>query len=209
MIDDDNTYYEFDVVHYRRPTPSPQLPLQLLELSTQIINTSHHLIMAPPVINLEPYKDEIAKLVRDRKTLQQIQLTLKVRHHIQISDRSLKSRLRLWGFNKNILLDNDQKEARDNRIIELYRQGLRDLEILRVLEKEGYQTTAASLKRIRKKLDLQTYIRGEERELADEEIIPLVKEEFDKGVIHGFGREFLYTYFRSQGIFIARLDHNL
>ncbi len=74
-----------------------------------------------------------------------------------------------------------------------------------MLQEEGFQIGKWALIRLRFQLNLKRSVRTEEQQAqADEVIQKLISDKLQKGVIDGYGRNYLYTHFRQQGHIIAR-----
>jgi len=51
-------------------------------------------------IDLEPYKAEIISLFENDNSASSIATTLRTKYNLEITDRTIKSRLREWGIRK-------------------------------------------------------------------------------------------------------------
>ena len=77
--------------------------------------------------------------------------------------------------------------------------------MLQVLQEEGFQIRKWALIWLRFQLNLKQSVRTEEQQAqADEVVQKLISDELQKGVIDGYGQNYLYTYFRQQGHIVAR-----
>lgn len=54
--------------------------------------------MPRPLINLEPYKDEIIHFFQNNTSSKRISIFLYQQYGIEVTSRTIKSRLRSWGI---------------------------------------------------------------------------------------------------------------
>ncbi|OJJ07710.1 hypothetical protein ASPVEDRAFT_46950 [Aspergillus versicolor CBS 583.65] len=87
----------------------------------------------------------------------------------------------------------------------MYQVGLNEEEILHVLQLEGFNIQARTLKYVRQR---QGLLRRTTNTIADQAIVEGVlkqlRTELSSGQIEGYGMRMLYHHFRSQGFLIAR-----
>ncbi|KAE8334194.1 hypothetical protein BDV24DRAFT_156997 [Aspergillus arachidicola] len=140
--------------------------------------------MPRPTIDLEPYKAEITALYQRNEPVAAIQDYLKESFNLQLSKRTLESRLQEWGLlhqDRTVSINTDVQA----RIKVLFFQvGLEDKDILYVLHQEGVTLSPRTLRRMRKSLGLR----------QTEAILQALLEESEKGRIQGFGRRLLYQH---------------
>ncbi|RHZ45468.1 Clr5 domain-containing protein [Aspergillus thermomutatus] len=161
--------------------------------------------MGRSTINLEPYKTEILSLYGNETPLNTILEHIKARHNVEISKRTLESRLKDWGVRRqdHTIGSCSQLHA---RIRELFFQGgLEDKEILRVLDDDGFSITPRTLRRIRDQLGLTRCLRDPvEQQIQEEQMRQTLVHEAEQGRIQSFGKEILYRHMRGQGYNISR-----
>jgi Clr5-like protein len=154
-------------------------------------------------IDLDPYKQEITRLYRNKTSTEEISKFLKRAHDVKVSQRTLKRRLREWQISQRIPIpDNPQLRARMSTLF--YEHCANDKEILHILQKEGVAISQYGVETLRQRIGLRRRVSRFDREEADEQLYEIVQKELDKGTIGGFGRGFLYNYFRNQMHCVAR-----
>lgn len=158
--------------------------------------------MPRPPIPLEEHRELVLELSSNSITISEIHRILRDEHNIRIGLRTLKNRLQAWQITKNTR-SNTSEQLRD-RIKDLCLLRQSDKNILRILTSEGQTVNISSLIRIRKKLGLKKRVELEDREIADQEILPIVRAELQKGLIEGYGRDMLQAHFWEQGHLISR-----
>lgn len=105
-------------------------------------------------INLEPYRDEIISLFEHGISSDSISRTLESRHHIQVKERTIQSRLRKWGIRKRHRTTTAD-EALHARIKLLFMEDrLTDKAMLKLLRQDGYHISERTLRRLRFQLGL-------------------------------------------------------
>ncbi|KOC18440.1 hypothetical protein AFLA70_840g000170 [Aspergillus flavus AF70] len=148
--------------------------------------------MPRPTIDLEPHKAEITALYQRNEQVAAIQDYLKESFNLQLSKRTLESRLQEWG-----LLHQDRTV------------GLEDKDILYVLHQEGVTLSPRIPRRMRKSLGLVRRTDSRfERQRQTEAILQALLEESEKGRIQGFSRRLLYQHMRTRGNIITRCSAN-
>ena len=164
--------------------------------------------MGPP-IDLDPHREQILQLYGDDNSLPMIIQRLSTRYDINVSERTLHSRLQEWGVRKRKApISGSRLEELENHIqLLFYEQGLEDRDMLKVLQVEGFDIAMKTLKRHRLKLGIlrrPTALTSETKRTADRIISMLLEAEMKKKVIDGYGRRLLYQHMRQQGNIIAR-----
>jgi len=125
-------------------------------------------------------------------------------HGIKTSIRTIKRRFQEWGIQKEPPVK--LSETLKNRIIILFfESGLEDAEMLVILQKEGWNIGKWTLVRLRRECGLRRRIGRTEEDRIEADIIVrrLLEKEIEKGVLEGFGREYLKTHFRQAGHVVA------
>ena len=157
--------------------------------------------MVRPIIDLEPYKAQIIQLYQTGKDPATIALSLQQEHDIQAHSRTVSSRLQAWGVRKYNPRSVRKEPALLERVQELfYKLGLEDTEILTVLQSEGFQITARTLRRVRTELGLIRRTDDPSQKQVQEKLAlqGLIKEA-EAGTIEGYGKELLYRHMRQAG----------
>jgi hypothetical protein len=161
--------------------------------------------MAPTIQDFEPYRDTIIQVYRQHQNPRAAVLNLERSYNIHITQATLYRRLSAWGIDpKNRHRVPDSTELR-LRIRELFWDlNLNDSEILILLKDEGYILTRRSLQEYRRKIGCVRKLSSEKYERLEQEHREYVLKHLDNGIIDRYGRSHLYTFFRSQGVFISR-----
>jgi Clr5 domain len=160
--------------------------------------------MPRPSIDLGSYKAEIISLFRCDHSADSIAKILHDKYNLQITDRTIRSRLQEWGIRKrNRTISSDPILHRRIKIL-FFQVGLEEKEMLQILQAEGFEITARTLRRLRSRLGLRRRTKPIEAQLQVEEVIREIQSELDKGTIEGYGKEFLHRHFRSKGFMISR-----
>lgn len=118
---------------------------------TSFIANISFLLKMPPLIDLEPLRAEIS-LLYPSHTVEEILGILQNEHNINLTTRTLTTRLRTWGLRK--LQKYISNPALDERILHLYKSDLSTRKILETLQLEGYQISNRTLQRARKRLGI-------------------------------------------------------
>ena len=156
-------------------------------------------------INLDPYKDEILSLYTSRTTVTSILTLLYKKYNIQISKRTLESRLQSWDiqYQNRTLISDPLLHARIRVLF--FQVGLEEKELLSVLQTEGYSLSSRTLQYIRTKLGLKRRVRDPiQAQLQREQILEVLQAEAEKRLIQAYGKEMLHRYIRGQGFIIER-----
>lgn len=156
-------------------------------------------------INLEPYKDEIILLYSSSTSVDSIRTSLQEKYNLQISKRTLESRLQQWEIRRQdrTITSNPLLHARIRVLF--FQVGLEDKELLSVLQKEGFFIFSRTLRRLRTQLGLFRRVRDPlAQQLQREEMLQVLVREAERGVIQGYGKELLHRHIRSKGYIIGR-----
>ncbi|KAJ5449521.1 uncharacterized protein N7458_005970 [Penicillium daleae] len=153
--------------------------------------------MPRPQIDLEPYREEITLLYSQNARIANIQ-TIIQSHGVNISLRTLKTRLSSWGLRRQLP---SQNEALHARLLTLITEaGLSAKETLEVLQKEGFRVSEPTLERLRKRLGIQLRTNCPlQRQQQRLEIEVLLTEELGIGDVEGYRRRILYHHLRRHG----------
>ncbi|KAL4889310.1 hypothetical protein BDV59DRAFT_195730 [Aspergillus ambiguus] len=156
-------------------------------------------------INLEPYKDQILSLYSSHLSVNSILAYIQDEYSFQISKRTLENRLQQWGVYRQDRTTSSSSLLHARIRVLFFQVGLEDREILQVLEKEGYSISSRTLRRLR--INLGLYRRTKDpitQQLQREEILDVLVQEAEKGIIQGYGKEMLHRYIRNKGFIIGR-----
>jgi hypothetical protein len=87
----------------------------------------------------------------------------------------------------------------------IYQVGLNEKEILHVLQQEGFDIKARTLKHVRLTQGLLYQTQDPvAAQLEVEKALSQLRSELSTGQIEGYGRRLLHRHFRSKGILISR-----
>ena len=152
--------------------------------------------MVRPTIDLEPYKAQIIHLYQSGKNATEIALSLQQEHDIKSHPRTVSSRLQAWGVRKYNPRSVRKEPALLERVKELfYKMGLEDTEILAVLQSEGFQINARTLRHVRMELGLVRRTDDPSQQEAQEKLaLQGLIQEAEAGTIEGYGKELLYRH---------------
>ncbi|KAL4860412.1 hypothetical protein BDV12DRAFT_191720 [Aspergillus spectabilis] len=161
--------------------------------------------MPHPSINLEPYREEISNLYQTGTFPGTIIELLANRYGIQVGLRTLKARLTMWGITKqNRTAATDQVLHARIKVL-MYQVGLEEHEILHILQAEGFNIQARTLKYVRHRLGLLRHTTNTIADQAEvERVLTQLRTELSNGQIEGYSRRMLYHHFRNQGFLISR-----
>ena len=150
--------------------------------------------MTSSTINLNSYREEVVELFQNNVSTEEIASHLSRNYNIQITFKTVKRRLTLWGVKKQIW--NDDSSQLQARISALFFECCaEDKEILYILKKEGYQISKWSLKNLQQKLELRQQVSHFNWEEADQKLHETIQEELDKDFIEEYRCGFLYYHF--------------
>lgn len=165
--------------------------------------------MAPPTIDLDPFKEVIRiRYLDENDSLPNLCSWLEENHSVRIKPRALEKRLRAWGIRK-LNHTHDTPQLRLRMAVLFTEIGLDDTSIKEVLEKEGYQVSTTGLIKIRKEMGLVRRTSKEVQQQHEGKLEEIVQRELDRGNINMYGRRMAYHYFRSQGILASRSVHSI
>jgi hypothetical protein len=161
-------------------------------------------------IDLEPYKAEIIRIFQNDSIESVIQY-LQHHHQLQAKRTTIKNWLRRWEIRKlNPKVTTDAELHARIKVL-FYQVGLEETDMITVLHQDGYAINRRTLRRIRKGLGLVR--RAANPALVQQQAecaLKSLNEEFNKGIIEGYGKQMLHKHFRSElGIIISRLVSTL
>src|SRR5205807_8525500 len=159
-----------------------------------------------PKVNFEIHQPTLRTLYESEGlSFDQLSEYLLSEHQIQVTARTIKRRFQVWGIRKRhppIVLSDELKKRIQVLFFEIR---LDDKDMLHVLQQEGFQIGKYALVRLRFELNLRRReYKIEQQQEADIIVRNLVAQELEKGAIDGYGRRYLYTYFRQRGFICAR-----
>jgi hypothetical protein len=158
--------------------------------------------MVRPVKDLDSFKDKIINWFQDGITIDVIVERLDQQFQVQLSVSTMKRRLRKWGIQlRTITQDTPELRA---QIAILFHANLSDVNIVRALKQEGVSIEVTGIVRIRKKQGLIRRMTPFDRHKSDERLFEVLKQELENGRVEGFGRELLWTHFRTNGHLVSR-----
>jgi hypothetical protein len=158
-----------------------------------------------PTKELNEFQEEILALFRDGQTYDDIAKHLLNQYNFPVNGRTIQRRLKQWHVSKRVRPLKEEEKNLQSQIKKMFFEGLMtDREMLYVLQKQGYQIGIGGLRTIRKRLNLYRRVSNEQFEGYRDDFRSIVQQELDNGTIEGYGRKYLYTYFRSQQHIISR-----
>jgi hypothetical protein len=161
-----------------------------------------------PAKDLNEFQEEISALFRDGRTYDDIAKYLLTRYNFPINGRTIQRRLKQWRVSKRVRNLKEEEENLKSQVKKMFFEALMtDREMLYVLRKQGYQIGIGGLRNLRKRLNLHRRSSNEQFAEHEDEFRLVVQQELDNGTIEGYGRNYLYTYFRSQQHIISRSVH--
>jgi hypothetical protein len=164
--------------------------------------------MPRPTINLEPYREEISSLYQTGSNIASIIEILSNQYDLRISERTLRARLSGWGIQKynHAVMKDTVLHARIKVL--MYQVGLNEVEIIDVLNREGFKLSPRTYKYVRHQLGLLQFTTNPILEQQQvEKVLEKLRTEISNGQLEGYGRRMLYHHFRSNGFQIARYVH--
>jgi hypothetical protein len=161
--------------------------------------------MPRPSINLEPYREEISHLYRTNVSRVDIARTLQSWYGIQVSDDTIKLRLKVWGIQKvNHTASKDTVLHARIKVL-MYQVGLSEVEILHVLRCEGWNIQPRTLKYVRHQLGLYRRTTNPVADQAEvDRVLNQLHTDLATGLIEGYGRRLLHQHFKNQGFLLGR-----
>lgn len=116
-------------------------------------------VIGRPRIELDDLKDYVGDLYLQGQTQDHILAQLNKILSRTLSDRTLKRRLKEWGFTKKIRTE-DSSQLRQRVYDLFYEYGLNDDTMLDVLTKEGFIVAKRALVKIRKDMGIFKHCSG-------------------------------------------------
>jgi hypothetical protein len=163
-----------------------------------------NIAMPRAILPLDQFKENIRYWIFE-ENLSNIEIAhrISVRLDKPCSFRTIENRLRDWGFNRrNHVKDSTELRL---RIAVLFQQSYSDQNIVRQLEREDLgPISARQVAIIRKKIGFVRRMSVYERARADQQLVQLVREELDTGIIESYGRSLLEKWFRQKGVSTTR-----
>ncbi|KAL4976867.1 hypothetical protein BDW66DRAFT_159305 [Aspergillus desertorum] len=154
--------------------------------------------MPRPSIDLEPYRQEICGLYQAGTVVDNIAKLLANKYYINVTPRTLKTRLKKWGISKQNRTATNDKALHGRIKVLMYQVGLDEAEMLKVLQLEGFDIQARTLKYIRHSLGLVQWTANPVINQAKvEKVLDTPCTELSTGHIEGYGQRMLYTEFKT------------
>jgi hypothetical protein len=158
-----------------------------------------------PTKDLNEFQEEISARFRAGQTYDDIANHLLTQYNFPINGRTIQRRLKQWRVSKRVRTLKEEEENLQSQVKKMFFEGLMtDREMLYVLRKQGYQIGIGGLRNLRKRLNLYRRLSNEQFAEYKDDFRSMVQQELDSGTIEGYGRKYLYTYFRSQQHIISR-----
>ena len=110
--------------------------------------------MPRTAINLEPYKAEIINLYTENIPCDSIIEQLARSYNITVSERTLRTRLRGWGIQKQNRTVGTNEVLHARIKVLFYQIGLKENELLEVLQQDSFNISACILQYLHQKLRL-------------------------------------------------------
>jgi hypothetical protein len=161
--------------------------------------------MTRSAIDLEPYRAQIISRYAETNSIQDLIEFIAEQFGIKIRNRTIRSRLQIWGCNKNNCTASTDTNLHARIKILFFQVGLEEKDLLYALKQEGFDLRPRTLKYIRHRLGLfrrTTNLSAAQQQV--DSVIGKLEEELNKGQIDGYGRELLHRHFRRHGYMIAR-----
>ncbi|KAL4766702.1 hypothetical protein BDW60DRAFT_221101 [Aspergillus nidulans var. acristatus] len=160
--------------------------------------------MPRPSINLEPYRDEISTLYKSGKSPPTIAMILGDRYGIQVRERTIKTRLSIWGIQKVNRTASADTVLHARITVLLYQVGLSEDEIIYVLQHEGWNIQPRTLKHVRHQQGLLRRTVNPTADQAEvERVLNQLRADLATGQIEGNGVGMVYQHFKNQGFQIG------
>ncbi|QGA16079.1 hypothetical protein EYB26_003749 [Talaromyces marneffei] len=155
-----------------------------------------------PPSDIDQYKEEISSSFLNGQSVSNITKILSDKYQITVHSQTIRRRLQQWGVSRT---NHESKELED-KIKELYFQhGLRDRQIIHALEKNGIKISQSTLTTIQRRLGLhRRVVNPEDIQNINDLVRAEVQKQLNSGRIEGYGRGYLYRFFRLKGYNIAR-----
>jgi len=159
-------------------------------------------------IDIRPYSESLHSLHQGGYKISQLHQWLQTQG-IQCSIRTTQTKLHeigIFGKREEIRKrGNDREQLRIKVFVLATEFFLNDAEIIRLLLADGIDVGERTLRRLRKEAGLlRRHHTPTQQADADQEVERLIGLELARGEIDGYGRTYLYTYFRQRGHFFSR-----
>ncbi|KAF6238641.1 hypothetical protein HO173_003147 [Letharia columbiana] len=163
--------------------------------------------MGRPKKDVESHREFILSLHDQGTEYQEILRILSTQRGLSISRDVLMKNLRAWDKRRYDAPPCRDEKLRNSLIMFLFlKQNANDEEILVDLESRDLAVTPRKLRRLRIDMGLRRRRKLKDARFQDEEIIRIMKEHLNEGVIGDWGLTHLYAYFRRNSIIISRDD---
>lgn len=124
-----------------------------------------------PAKNLEPYQESLVHLFQEGgATYEHLKLWLEQEKDVVVSIRTLKNWMRKWEISKRMPVEVEEAVKAKIQFL-FFEYGLKDDEILRILQKDGYSIGKWTLSRLRLELGLRRRAHTAEMQAEAEAIL--------------------------------------
>jgi arginine repressor len=155
-------------------------------------------------IDLEPFRQQITDLWLRGLTGSDLCNAIQTELIIRVSQSTLKRTLRLWGL-RRLGRTADDGHLRERLRFHFFERYQTDASLHAILQSEGFEITLNGLTRLRKEMGLRKRHAPAENIVLREQIINhLATTEDPTRRMEGFGREYLRTELRQEGISASR-----
>ena len=153
-------------------------------------------------INLELYKAEIISLFQNDNFSASIATILQTQYNLKITDCTVKSHLQKWEIHKWNYLTISNTVLHAWIKILFFEIGLKNTDLLQVLEAESFEITLRTLKKLQLQLNLQHQNFFENQQQIDK-IIQAIQKKLKQDIIERYEKKLLHHHFKSRDILIA------
>ena len=156
-----------------------------------------------PKIDLSQWQNELRQWVKDGKEQEEIRAEL-LNQGIKVGRTALVNKLAELGIRARRPKIRDTPTLRARIAVLFYQVRLKDEQLVRILEYDGFSIGLKRLRTIRTDMGLRKQIQRGQAEAVEQQIRKVLKEELDQGNVEDYGRKHLYTYMRQKYNLIGR-----
>jgi hypothetical protein len=162
--------------------------------------------MPPIPIDLEPYKDEIQRLLGTPKTWEEIRKIISERAGQTVRDRTFRERCAKWGFQR--LAPIDRSEIVITFIRDRYTTTRdSDKEIARLLKVAKISMTAKQVAIVRRENNLfRRNPTPETQQQRQDYVTAAMRAAYEEGSVREYGREMMRTNLQRNGVIATRSE---
>ncbi|EED23123.1 hypothetical protein TSTA_065760 [Talaromyces stipitatus ATCC 10500] len=149
-----------------------------------------------PPSQINQYKQEISTSFQNGQSISNITKMLSDEYQITIHPETIRRRLKQWGVSRT----NPGPRELEDKIKELYfKQGLRDKEIIRALERDGIKISQSTLTTIWLRIGLQRrVVKPEDIQHTDDIVREAVREQLNTTALKSVYCNSFLKYFKKQ-----------